>query len=710
MQKLNKILYPRSVALVGASEKEGSVGSELLKRMQEFKFTGKIYPINPKYKTLNGLKCYGKITDVPFQIDLAIIAVPSKLVLGVVDECHYAQVHNIVVVSSGFKEVGGEGAVLEEELRQKVEKYKMNMVGPNCLGVFNAQKGTTFDGCFAPIIPKVGSVGFATQSGALATGVFSISSTLKIGFGQMVSLGNQADVDAIDVIEEWGNDDNISQILLYLESVKQPEKFRKVATKVARKKPILAIKSGRSTQGAKAAASHTGSLAGQDSACDALFASCGVVREKGLREMFNSAQVLGMLPLPKGKRLGILTNAGGPGILATDVASDYNLEVPTLSEKLQQKLKEVTLPQASVKNPVDLVASASVENYKQSAEIMLKSDEIDMLLVVYLYITGKHDFEILKELEVLREKYPTKPIISVFMTTPDFEEQVLKLKDVKVPIFSFVDDAVYGFKLLVDRQNFLKEITEKTPTFEVKTAKVEKIISGAKKEARSILTTKESLEVFKEYGLNVPPFNVAKKVSDACKYAKKIGYPVVLKISSKKISHKTDVGGVVVGIKSEQELVESFNMLEEKFKESDLWDTLDGVIVMKHIKSSGREFIAGISENGDFGHQMMFGIGGIFVEALKEVCFRPCPLNMRDAKALINNTKAKKLMEEVRGKKAADKEVVVSNLLRLSKLVEDFSVIKELDVNPFMLDDEGKFYAADARIVLRWDYSSFFIY
>lgn len=702
MQKLDKILYPHSVALIGASEKEGSVGNELLKRMLEFRYEGQIFPINPKYEKLSGIKCFAKITDVPNPIDLAIIAVPSKFVSGVIDECHLAQVHDVIVISSGFKEIGQEGAILEKELKAKIDKYKMHLVGPNCLGVFNADKNLTFDGCFAPTVPKTGSVGFATQSGALATGVFNISSTLRIGFSQMVSLGNQADVDALDVLEQWENDKNVSQILLYLESIKEPIKFRKIATRVSAKKPILAIKSGRSAQGAKAAASHTGSLAGQDSASDGLLKSCGIVREKGLREMFNSAQVLGKCPLPSGKRVGILTNAGGPGILATDVASDFDLQVPTFSENLQQKLKTLTLPQASVKNPIDLVASASVENYDDVASELLKSDEIDMLLVIYLYITGKNDLQILSNLEKLRKKYPTKPIITVYMTTPDFENRVKEnLPDSEIPIFDYVDDAVRGLKLLADRREFLNEIKQKTPVFDIKTDKTQKIFAKAEKEVRTLLTTKESLEILGEYGLSLPKFSFSLKLEDALKKAKKIGFPVVIKASSKKVSHKTDVGGVFVNIKDEKEFVLAWKTLEERFKEADLWDSLDSVIIMKHIKSGGREFVSGIIRNEEFGHQMMFGIGGIFVESLKEVCFRPCPLTIRDANALVQGTKAKNLMGNVRGKKAVDQEKVIEMLLRLSRLVEDFPKISELDINPFMLDEEGNMFAVDARIVVK---------
>lgn len=701
MKKLDKIMYPKSVALVGASEKEGSVGNELLKRMTEFSFTGEIYPVNMKHEQIMGLKCYHTLSDIKKDIDLVVIAVPAKVVEGVIDECHSVGVKNVIIISSGFKEVGGDGAVMEHTIKSKIEQYDINVIGPNCLGVFNADKSVSFDGCFAPTLPKVGKVGFATQSGALATGVFNISSTLRIGFSQMISLGNQMDVDALDVIEQWGNDDNVSQILLYLESIKEPKKFRNVATKIAQKKPILAIKSGRSPAGAKAAASHTGSLAGSDSACAGLLASCGVVREFGLREMFNSAQVLGNCALPKGNRLGILTNAGGPGILATDSASDEKIAVPTLSEELQNKLKEITLPQASRRNPVDLVASASVEHYRNVADAMLASGEIDMLLVIYLYITGKNDMAILQNMEELKKKYPNKPIITVYMTTPDFDERIEKeMPNSTIPVFDYVTDAVHGFRLLLDRKEFLENINKSVPKFAVDKNKVDSIFTKARDEERTLLTTKESLEVFKAYGLPMPKFDCALTLSEAKKIAENIGYPIVLKMSSKTVSHKTDIGGVVVGIKNEDDLTEKWNDLKLKLEKADVWKTLDGVIVMQQVNGGGREFVAGVSNNGNFGHQIMFGIGGIFVESLKEVAFRPCPLTMRDVDALIDGTKAKALLGDVRGKKGVDINVVKEALLRLSQLVTDFGDISELDVNPFMLDNDGNFLTVDARIVI----------
>ncbi len=699
--KLDKFLHPKSIAVVGASGKEGTVGNELLRRILEFEFTGQVFPVNPNYLNLLGLKCYPSLAVIGKKIDLAVIAVPASAVSSIIDDCAKIDLRNVIIISSGFKELGGRGVALEKELQDKAARLGINVLGPNCLGIFNSDPKYSLDASFAPIIPKLGSIGFATQSGALASGIFNISHRLRVGINQMVSLGNQMDIDALDVVAQWENDPNISQILLYLESINEPAEFRRIITRAAKKKPVLIIKSGRTQTGAKATASHTGSLAGADSAADALIKSSGAVRELYLRNMFNSAQVLGNCALPKGNRLAILTNAGGPGIIATDTAEDMGLTIPTLSDKLQKQLRKKVLPQSSTRNPVDIIAQASRENYFDAAQTLLKSDEVDMLLVIYLYITEKNDLAVLTDLEKLKKKYPSKPIISVYMTTTDFDERVLKeLPNATIPIFDYVSDAVRGFKLLVERRDFLSQSACPTPVFKINKAYVQSTMALVKKDKRTMLTTAESLNIMSAYGIPLPKFVNVVTLSDALMYSKIIGFPMVLKISSKKITHKTDVGGVIVGIANERALEKEWRALEKRLKKAKLWDSLDGVVIMQQIKGHGREVVAGVAKDATFGHQFMFGLGGIFIEGLKEVAFRPCPLTIRDAEALIDGSKTKNIIGAIRGTQAADREKLVGTLLRLSQLATDFPEITELDVNPIILDDNGKFFAVDARILI----------
>ena len=699
--KLEKIMNPRSVAVIGASNKPGSVGNELMRELLGMKFKGNVYPVHPTEKQIMGLPAYDKIFNIPNTIDLAVVAVPAKIVLDVVDECHKAKVKNLVVVSAGFKEVGDEGKALEQQLLAKITKYGMNMVGPNCLGVINTNKDVCLDASFAPELPTMGKLAFASQSGALASGIINLLPMLHLGVGQVISLGNQTDVSVIDAMEYWETDKNINQILLYLESIPNPAKFREVATRVSKTKPILCIKAGRSSMGAKASASHTGSLAGDDTTTTGLFASCGIIRELYLRDLFTVAQVIEKCPLPKGKKVAILTNVGGPGILATDACEDMGLEMSSLNENTVHKLKEILPPQASTHNPVDMIASAPVEHYAKSAEVLLKAPEVDMLVVIYLYITGKHDLDVLKTLEKLKSKYPDKPIVSVFMTTQDFNERISQnLPECSVPIFEFPNDAIRGLSGLYQRKLFLDNQRIATPSLKVNKRAVKTILETAKQKNIHNLSVAQSLEVFESYGLPIPKWGPAHTLTEAKKVAKQIGYPVVLKISSNTILHKSDVGGVSININNSDDLTIKWNTMVQRLKQQNLLNQVDNIVVMQQIVNSDRELVVGAIEKGALGHQIMFGIGGIFVEALKEVAFRPAPLSLNDANQLLLATKASKIMGNIRGKKAVDPKVMQSMLLRLSQLVTDFPDIKEIDANPLLLDDDGNVSTVDARIII----------
>lgn len=700
MKDLYKMLHPKSVAIVGASAKAGSVGNELMKRLIEADFNGNIYPVNPKNLEVEGIACYPTVLDVKKDIDVAIIAVPAGAVLGVLEQCATAKITNAVIISSGFKETGEEGKILENKIAEFANANNINIIGPNCLGIVNMADDIRFNGCFAPIKPIAGTIGFATQSGALASGIINILPTLNVGIAQMVSLGNQCQINALDVLEMWENDDHIQQILMYMESIPDPVRFREIATRISYKKPILIIKSGRSERGAKASVSHTGSLAGDDTTATGLFATSGVIRELYLRDLFNSAQVLAKCPIPKGDNLAIVTNAGGPGILATDTANDYQIPLANLSDSTKQKLRGVLPPQASVNNPVDVIASATAEQYCDAMKILLSAREVDILLVIYLYITGKNDIAITKYLEDLKKKYPNKPIVAVYMTTPDFEDEArATIPNWDIPTFRFMVDAIRGIKRLVERKAFLESGTEKTPILKVNKERAQEILDNAKAQGITQLTTMQSLQIFDAYGLPLPKFGIAQSLKEAKDIANQISYPVVLKLSSKTVTHKSDIGGVITNIKSDEELGFWWNRLVDRLNKAGLVDSLDGIVVMQQVQGANRELVAGVVKKGDV-HQMMFGLGGIFVEALHEVTFRPCPLSIQDASDLINGTKAKNIMGFVRGGMATDMQVVKETLLRMSQLVTDFPEINEIDANPLMIDDKGRLLVVDARIVL----------
>ena len=673
MHGLDKIMRPRSIAVIGASTKEHTIGSDIMKRLLEYGYTGKIYPINPKDSEIHGLKAYPSVLDVADDIDMALIVINAKYVLSVIDQCHRKGIKGVVVISAGFKETGSAGAELEKQLAAKIHEYGMTLVGPNCLGVVNTDPAVRLDACFAESLPVRGDIGFVSQSGALGGGILNILKDLNLGFAQFISIGNQADVNADSAIEYWENVDDVRQILLYMESIADPKKFRKLATSTTKKKPILALKAGRSAAGASAASSHTGSLAGADKAADALLKQSGVIREFTLQNLFNTAKVFSHCPIPKGDRVAIVTNSGGPGIMATDTVVECGMQMAELSEATKEKLRSFLPAAASVKNPVDMIASAPLDHYQQTLETVLSDDGVDMVIVIYLPFLGLKDIDVAKAVMEIKAQHPNKPIVGVFMTKNEFFAKLSDM-EVNVPFFMFAEEAVMGLNRLNQQRKWIERPITTPMRFDVDAERAAKIFSDAAAENREQLTTGESLQVLSAYGIRVCKDGEAKNADEAVALAEEIGYPVVMKLNSKKISHKTDVGGVRVGIKDE------------------------GVIVQEMVKSD-REMVCGCAKDPQYGPMMMFGLGGVFVEVMKDVTFRLAPLTPEDAKDMITSVKAYKLLQGARGAIPAQIDKVEETLMRLSQLVKDYPSIEELDINPLMISDKnGEPIAVDGRI------------
>lgn len=699
IENLRKIMYARSVAVIGASNKKGTVGNEIVLRLKEFGFKGQIYPINKKYEIIEDIPAFASVLDIKKDVDVAVIAIPNVSVLSAVEECNKANIKGIIIISSGFKETGAEGLKLEKEILDRIQKNEMTLIGPNCLGVINSAPEVNLNACFAPENPVPGKIGLATQSGALASGIINILPQIRVGLGQMISLGNQADINVLDVIELWEKDDNINQILLYIESIPDNKKFKEICARVNKVKPVIVIKSGRSSIGTKAAASHTGSLAGDDTLVDALLASAGVIREKYLREMFITAQVFNNCDMPSNENLAIITNAGGPGVMATDTASEYKIQLAELSEATKQKLKQFLPPQAGINNPLDVIASATREQYTKAVETLLEDANVGMLLVIYLYITEQNDTGIIEDLERMKKRFPNKPIVAVFMTTTDFSRRLkLIVEKCSIPIFSYAIDAMHGINRLLERKHTLETVKNDTLKIKVDKSAVKEILKQYENNENKQISTFSSLKIFDLYNIPVASYAPAYTLQDTEKIAEKIGYPVVLKISSKTISHKTEVGGVITNIQNKKELQNEWSALFNRLEKLNETKNLECVIVMKQI-SSKREFVAGIvNKQGE--NVAMFGVGGIFLEIIKEVAFRACPLTAFDAESLIKQTKAVEMLKAVRGFKAADLTKMSNILLALSQMVEENSEIKEIDVNPIMVSADGEIFAVDARIVL----------
>ena len=697
MSYLNKIMSPRSVAVIGASNKEHTIGSDIMKRLVEYGFTGKIFPINPKDSEIQGMTAYPSVLEVPEEIDMAVIVINAKYVLSAVDQCHQKGIKGIVVISAGFKETGGAGAELEAKLVNKVREYGMTCVGPNCLGVVNTDPKFRLDACFAESLPVRGDIGFVSQSGALGGGILNILQDLNLGFAQFISIGNQADVNADSAIEYWENVDDVKQILLYMESIADPKRFRALASRTTKKKPIIALKAGRSAAGASAASSHTGSLAGADKAADALLKQSGVIREFSLQDLFNTAKVFSHCPIPNGNRVAIVTNSGGPGIMATDAVCEHGMEIAHLSDQTKEALRSFLPAAASVKNPVDMIASAPLEHYKKTLETVLADDGVDMVVVIYLPFLGLKDIDVAKAVMEIRAAHPDKPIVGVFMTKNEFFAH-LSETEVNVPFFMFAEQAVEGLARLNQQRLWRERTDTPAPRYSVDTETVEAVFKQAAADNRVQLTTGESLQVLAAYGVRVCRDGEAKDADEAVALANKIGYPVVMKLNSKEISHKTDVGGVRVGIKDADQLRAEFADLVNKLTEKGLMDGFEGVIIQEMVKSD-REMVCGCAKDPQYGQMMMFGLGGVFVEVMKDVTFRLAPLTVEDASDMIHSVKAYKLLAGARGATPAQINKVEETLLRLSQLVEDFAFIDELDINPLMISDkDGEPIAVDGRI------------
>ena len=576
----------------------------------------------------------------------------------------------------------------------------MRLVGPNCLGVLNTNPDVSMDATFAEALPERGNIGFVSQSGALGGGILNILKDLNLGFAQFISIGNQADVNAETAMEYWENEDDVQQILLYMESIANPSNFRKLASRISKKKPILALKAGRSAAGASAASSHTGSLAGADKAANALLAQSGVIREYSLKNLFATAKMFSNCPIPKGDRVAIITNSGGPGIMATDAICEYGMKMAPISDATKETLRSFLPAAASVKNPIDMIASAPIDHYKQTLQTVIADENVDMIMVIYLPFMGLKDIDVAEAIMEIKKAYPQKPVVGVFMTTSDFFTKISDM-EVNMPFFMYAEEAAEGFNRLNQQRIWQERPVGEIRTYDVDKARAEQIIKQSLKEGRDQLTTRESIDVLDAYGIRVCKSGFATNEAEVIEVGNSIGYPVVMKMTSKTTSHKTDVGGVRVNIQSEEQLRAEYKDLIAKLTEKGLIDGLEGVIIQEMVKGN-REMVCGIATDPQYGPMMMFGLGGVFIEVMKDVTFRIAPLTDVDAEEMIKSVKAYKLLQGARGTTPAQMDQIQETLLRLSQLVNDFKFIDELDINPLLISEKtGEGIAVDGRIKVR---------
>lgn len=696
---IESLFNPRSIAVIGASETKGKLGNDVMRNLIESGFKGRIYPINPKAGEILGHKVYRTVKEVAGTIDVAVIVIPAQFVIKAVEECGERGVKALVIITAGFKEIGHEGQELEKVLVTLAEKYEMVIQGPNCLGIINTS--APYNASFSSGTPRKGTIAFASQSGALMTGILDWSLMEKIGFSKFVSLGNKAHLDESDFVEAFGKDPDSTFILLYIESVVDGRKFMDVCRKVVKNKPIFVVKSGVSTAGARAASSHTGSLAGSDTAYDVAFKQSGVRRASDMAALFDVASVYDDMHLPSGNRVAIVTNAGGPGILTTDACEASGLQIASLSPYTVDHLKENLPPAAAVYNPIDALGTAQPEDYSLCIETALRDENVDSVLVLLTPQAMTKQTETAQVIVDARGKYPNKPLIAVFMGGNSMVYPRIVLTEGHIPVFDFPERAVHAlaelYKYTVSRDSL---VDESIPKFKADRKKVEKIISDVRKDKRRVLLGSEAHAIAEAYGIPVARIRLATSSEEAKALAEDMGYPVVLKIASPDIVHKSDIGGIRVGLQTPEDVEAAFLQILDNARSKLPKAVIYGVDVQE-MAEKGKELIIGCSRDVQFGPLIMFGAGGIFVNYLKDIAFRLAPMTRSDAHDLIMETKMGTLLKGVRGEIPSDVSAIEDAILKISQLVTDFPGIVELDINPAFAYDKGKGVSAvDVKITI----------
>lgn len=693
-RSLDCIFRPSSVAVIGASRRPGSIGSEILRKLLDGGFEGAVFPVNPSTKVLHSMKCYPSVLAIPDPVDLAIVVVPKNKVPAALKECRRKKVRGLVVITAGYREVGEEGAKLEAEIRDLVRKAGMRMVGPNCMGVINTDPAVRLNATFAATAPLRGTAGFMSQSGALGEIILASARQIQLGISMFASVGNKADISGNDLIEYWEDDPSVGVILMYLESFGNPRKFTHIAQRVARKKPIIAVKSGRTEAGARAAFSHTGALAGTDVASSTLFDQCGVLRVSTIEEMFTLATAFTSQPLPRGNRVAILTNAGGPAIMATDVSVELGLTLAPLEEKTRRALRKRLPPECSVANPVDLIASGDGPRYEMVLKALLADSTVDGLLVLFVSPTMINAQEVAEAIARVG-RGSRKPVLSCFMGKAQGDKGVQTLRNASIPVYPFPEPAAQAMAALDLYRRIRERPRGRRVRFSVQRARVERVLKSVRKAGRRQLDFQEVEEVLTAYGFPMPPRRVATDAAGAIGASLEIGYPVVMKVLLAEFSHKTEVGGVKVDIRNGDEVGQAFEEMARRFKRRSL-----PVLIQKMVRG-GREVILGSFQDRQFGTLLMFGLGGIFVEAMKDVAFRIHPITDLDAREMIASIRGYPLLQGFRGEKGVNRKLLEEMLLRLSRLLADFPQIEQVDVNPFIAGSEqADSFAVDARISL----------
>lgn len=694
---LDGLFRPRSVAVIGASRRRGTIGRELLHNLLEGDFQGKVFPVNPKADVIHSMKSYPSVLSITDEVDMAVVVVPRDEVLQAVEDCGRKGVKGVVVLSSGFREIGAEGIERERKLLAILRRYGMRMIGPNCMGIINAEPGYSMNATFSPTPPVGGSIAFMSQSGAMGAAILNHAKSLGLGISMFASMGNKADVSGNDLLLYLEDDPGTSLFLLYLESFGNPRNFTRVARRITRKKPILVVKAGRTAEGAAAAVSHTGAMAGADVAVEALLGQCGVLRADSIEDLFDMAMAFTFQPLPTGPRVALLTDAGGPAIMAADTVKAAGLKLARFSEATKARLRDGLSPDASVANPVDMLGHSGGEDYARCLRIILEDEGVDGVITLYVPPVMHDPISVAGSIfEAARGS--TKPVLCVFMARDEVLNAVLKMEGQKLPIFRFPESAVKAMGAMARYRTLRDRPVDETPVLDVDREAAARVFAAAAAGNREHLALEEARAVFEAYGIRFAKSRVAKTRAGLGAAAEAVGYPLVMKILSPDISHKTEVGGVATDLRTKEELLAAWDGMMDRAKAIEPRPRIEGVL-LQEMRRGAQEMILGVTTDPTFGPLLMAGIGGVLVEVAADVAFRVHPITPSDAAEMVAGLRGARLLQGFRGRKPLCVEAYRDALLRLDRLVADFEGIVELDINPFMVGETaGDCVAVDARM------------
>ncbi len=693
---------PKSVAVIGASREPGTVGHSLLHNIVDGGYTGKIYPVNPKADEVLGVRTYHSIAEIPDGVDLGVFAIPARFLPGTIKDCAAKGIKAVVIITAGFKEAGPEGAKLEQQLVEELNKYDVRAIGPNCVGLVMPHVSLNATFVVSKTLPRPGNIAFFSQSGALCAAILDWAVSEGVGFSRFFSLGNNADLNEVDVLYALAEDPETRVIIGYIEGIKEGRKFLDAAKKISRVKPIIALKSGGTQSGAKAASSHTGSLAGSAKAFDAVFAQTGLIRALSIDELFDFAIAFAQQPVPEGGGLVILTNSGGPGVMAADALEQTSLNLASLTKQTVDHMREVLPKHASFYNPVDIIGDAGSERYSDALRLICEDENADGVLTI-LTPTGMSPSNDVANIVSDVAAGTDKTLLAAFLGGDLVAEARRTLRTRQVPHYPNPERAVRAFDAMHRYHIWVNKPVSEPKKFDVDRDAVSRIFSKADEENLLELGEMECREVISAYGFKLPANVVAQTAKQVLRISDSVGYPLVMKIVSPDILHKTDFGGVKLNINSGEDALTAYHELRTRARRLMPDAEIRGVAVQEMIVG-GKEVIIGMNRDPQFGPLMMFGLGGIYVEVLKDVSFRIAPITKDDAYAMVHEIRSYPLLAGVRGEKPADIDAVVDSLLRLSQLVMDFPRILELDVNPLKVFPKGEgVVALDARLTLGGD-------